>query len=1230
MPSHPGTSLRSSASFSAALLPELLVGRGWLSAEQIAEAMAEQQQSVVPGVLWTANGGDYALHRTDIPAGEPSLIQLPGDRSRPPDWKATEWVPWGTGFVALFDANTCEHIQDIDNLGEPVSLAVIGDRSFVHTPSLWAQGWAAHSHTLLYDRIPLKGLGHLPLDLTWGHQRLYLADRGAGIVHGVDARDGRYLGYVAVRPAGSKKALHVAPLPDGRRFYVTDNQSAAIWIADAQKWRVKRQPLSYGPLGNVALSADGQWLFVLAIKPGPSLELLILEARNLVLRHAVPLRGEPFSQVDDPCDLLALSPNGQYLVAMTYVNRPKLLTPLVTVIDLEGPEVMFEYTLDEESKPTNLAWWAPHPQPVPSLVDIIADKGWVDRVALTNLQLEMVEPPAALMPRAASAGTPEIELVTIHQETEAFPVLDQYVVDPALLGAFPEKALRAYMFLPLSQEGTTLTVAVVDAANEKLEALFTAALKDLELVRVAITQKEFDRFLEERYPIILAKYQAIVSRHAPPAVAEAPEPPRRRPRHAVLAQADPVMVDEIIVQALLPLVPAERLDDALPDLFAEAGRLRDVLATEERTAIQLPQWGITHDITQRWLIEALSPPGQDTLDEDEPVPPPAATGNGVTPQPRSIASPDQLANLPPQTVLLCDAEMRRVVELGPTGETVWQADAYSAELVEPRSASRLASGNTLIADGDRVIEVTKNGNVFCEIGGPELRFLRPQRCTRLLNGHTLVADRGHHRVVELDENGKVIWQYGFAGSLGITEGRLYSPTDLQRLPHGNTLITDSDNHRVIEIDGDDRIVWQYGNAANKLGQGQGLGDNQLDSPGSAWRFGNGNTLIVDAGNRRLVEVTADRRAVWMSQIPAEGGRPLWAWRLQDFQTILATDRYVFQIAPTGEPIGFLEFNQLLPPSPADYIRDDEPFESGPSPRLDRLVKQTAQSYIRVNRGELGPLSVVLIDRARNRLFEVNRHKQITWRVDEPASPLDLRLQRPQMVELIGAERALITDTDHHRVIEIQKGTKEIIWQYGKQGVMGSGPSQLGHPRSASLTTDDTVLIADGYSGRVIEVDRSGEIIWTFGGWDDDLEGLTSPYYAQRLPDGNTLITDWSSHQVMEVDAEGVLVWRYGKPRQPGQDAGQLMYPEMAVRLAVGTTLICDTRNSRVLEVDPEGNVVWQYGLEGEKTLSAPTQAMRLATGHTVIVHSNQRQILEVNPLGEVVWQYALPPERRNS
>lgn len=1208
LPSHQPT-------FTEALLPELLLDRGWLSPDQIAEALAAQQAAVTPGALWISNRNDYALHCQALPGDEATTIQLPVDRNHPPTWQATSWVPWGTGFVALFDPETCEHVQELSPTHDAVGLAVVDGVSYLHTPSLWQNGWAARSSVLYHDRIPLKGLPHLPLDLTWADARLYLADRGAGIVHGIDAASKRYLGYVAVRPAGSKKALHVAPLPDGRKFLITDNHSGAAWIADGQgqKWKVKRQPLAYGTLGNITLSPDGQWAYALATRPGPSLELLILEARNLVLAQAIPLRGEPFSLVDDPCDLMALSPNGRFLLAMTYVNRPKLLTPLVTVIDLvDGPEKVYEYLLEEDNKPTNLAWWTRHPQPVPSLVDIIADRGWADRVALANLQLELAQPPAIQL------KPPAVEIVQSGDEGD-FPVLDQHLIDPALLGAFPEKALRAYTFLPLNQEGRTLTVAVVDSTNDKLEALFAAALGELEIVRIVISDAEFQRFLDERYPIIVSKYQAILARHAPPAVPEPPPPPRNDYAQRI-ATGDPIQIDELIVQALLPLVPADKVDDALPDLFAEAARLREALVHQERAAIQLPQWGITHDITQRWLVEALHPPTDtEAATEAPPVPPPAS----AAPM-RAPASPEPLAHLAPQTVLLCHGEAQRVVELGPTGEAVWMVAAPQG-VTEPRCASRLASGNTLISDGDRVVEYGRSGAVYAQIGGPELRFVKPHRAARLLNGHTLIADRGQHRVLEVDEQGKVVWQYGFAGSLGISEGRLYSPTDVQRLANGHSLIVDADNHRVIEVDLADQVVWQYGNAHNRLGQGQGLGDDQLDSPMSAWRGADGRTLVVDTGNQRVIEITPDKQVVWLCRIPPDGGRPLFAWRLADGQTIVSTDRFVFQISASGQPVGFLDYNQIMPPSPPT---DDAESADTDGPRLERLAKETAKTYIKVQRGELGPIDVVLVDRARHRLFQVNRHKQIAWRLEEPQSPLDLRLQRPQMAELVTADRILITDTDNHRVIEVHKGTKDVIWQYGKLGVMGSGPGQLGHPRSATVTPADTVLISDSYSGRVLEVDRSGETVWSYGGWDDEAGGLTSPYHAQRLADGHTLITDWSGHQVIEVDPEGQVIWRFGAAREAGSDPRHLMYPEQAVRLDNGNTLVVDTRNARVLEIDPEGDIVWQYGADGVKPLSAPTQAQRLATGHTLIVHGANRQILEVTPDGDLAWQYALPPDRR--
>lgn len=69
----------------------------------------------------------------------------------------------------------------------------------------------------------------------------------------------------------------------------------------------------------------------------------------------------------------------------------------------------------------------------------------------------------------------------------------------------------------------------------------------------------------------------------------------------------------------------------------------------------------------------------------------------------------------------------------------------------------------------------------------------------------LVADSENDRVVEYaKENGEWVrtWEVGGPGQLNW-------PRDADRLPNGNTLITDSLNHRVIEVTPQGKIVWEY-------------------------------------------------------------------------------------------------------------------------------------------------------------------------------------------------------------------------------------------------------------------------------------------------------------------------------------------------------------------------------------------------------------------------------------
>ena len=96
---------------------------------------------------------------------------------------------------------------------------------------------------------------------------------------------------------------------------------------------------------------------------------------------------------------------------------------------------------------------------------------------------------------------------------------------------------------------------------------------------------------------------------------------------------------------------------------------------------------------------------------------------------------------------------------------------------------------------------------------------------------------------------QIIWQYGTTAASGTGDNGLNSPVSAVLLLNGNILITDQSNHRVIEVDRNRQIVWQYGTTGVL-----GTGDNGLSYPNSAVLLLNGNILIADSGNQRVIEV----------------------------------------------------------------------------------------------------------------------------------------------------------------------------------------------------------------------------------------------------------------------------------------------------------------------------------------------------------------------------------------
>jgi len=212
--------------------------------------------------------------------------------------------------------------------------------------------------------------------------------------------------------------------------------------------------------------------------------------------------------------------------------------------------------------------------------------------------------------------------------------------------------------------------------------------------------------------------------------------------------------------------------------------------------------------------------------------------------------------------------------------TVWLAAAILALTTAAIAQADYfnAPGNIVIADqfNNRVIEVNpKNNKVVWQFGdgssvaGPN--SVVGVNDTQRIGPFTLIAGTGippggtpdcpngcqDNRVFLIAENGDILWQYGQAGVPGSGPDQLNTPVQNTFLPNGDILITDQANQRVIQVNFYKQIVWQYGVTGTA-----GAGPNELNSPNSAELLANGHILIADESNNRVIEVDRKHNIVW--------------------------------------------------------------------------------------------------------------------------------------------------------------------------------------------------------------------------------------------------------------------------------------------------------------------------------------------------------------------------------
>jgi hypothetical protein len=1206
-----------------------LLAREIITPEQAAlasQTLADNRQAgqqALAGKRYELDMQAYAVRVFSYPEAQlQATIELP--RPANARWDAENWELTGT-HVTLFNLETSKKQEDIEwRPGPIISVVDSGRGLFLDGPFLSQSNLPLVSY-ISCATYPKQAQDALPLELLIApsRQRAAVLDRGAGVIHLLDLNAGQLVRSVEVRKPGSSKGLSAAFAEQKSTLYVSDGSSSfsAISLTDGS---VRKVSPGVGLLGSLVVTRDESQLYFLTTKPNASLRVLDLVSEQVAKEIAI--KGDLFSaSSDDPSDLLALSPDGENLLLMTYLNEPEPFTPVISVIQASKQKTTQRFAIKDGTKPLLLAFAGINPlaEKNQSVVELLLGLGLVTdddlyqaRVAVRQKNMEE----AQRSQEAAAAAAPLVDLdqrafEEAQREQEEKAEAPEEEADPNAPPPFkPEKAPQLNIS-PAADELITKFCA---------EQVFKMSQGELDLIR--------DPDLTEP----LQRLQAAAT----------------RARNEIEWHTGAIiklrnLVDELHLEVV---ITREQVENMLHK------HERDSLVKDGLKTVPSNCPNCAKPLFGSYICSYC---GYEVERPEELL------KRGLI----SIATIGPIDNLPLGHFLMIDIEGKRIIEVDEKRNIFWSVGKdvlteAGIELNFPRDAVRLATRNTLITDysDNHVFEITPSGRRFWDFNtslSDHHRLANPVRATANGLNHVLIVDQGHHRVIEVDRDSDILRSFGEQGKPGIEDGLLNTPSDVQRLVNGNVLITDTGNHRIVEFE-DKQIVWQYGNADNATAGAYGNGPDQLSYPQSALRLDNGNTLIVDAGNLRVMEVSQDKALVWEHSL-AEGPdeermdapfraaymrnglvmvlgessvieydprekKVVWSCMMSDFakaQVQLKADdsaRKVFMRHGVRNP--YMRTADKTDEADAKAAEATQRMQELLAKRLASRGTDTNKAHITIlgDKPKLETLEFYLVERMKNRIVRTNRDGILSWRYGEASGQT---LNKPHACLKTPQGQVLISDTDNHRIILVEPSTSAIVWQLGETGKSGNGADLLNRPRSAQMLANGNLLVVDQNNRRVFEITRAKEIVWSFEG----LEHLSSPYQAQKLDSGNVLITDWGAHYVFEINLAGEIVWSFGEKKVAGADDAHLSYPESAQRLPSGNTLIVDTRNERILEVEPSGAVTWVLSGQDEPKFNTPTYAKRFANGNTLVVHTSNRQMLEYDAAKQALWKFMLPFDR---
>lgn len=309
--------------------------------------------------------------------------------------------------------------------------------------------------------------------------------------------------------------------------------------------------------------------------------------------------------------------------------------------------------------------------------------------------------------------------------------------------------------------------------------------------------------------------------------------------------------------------------------------------------------------------------------------------------------------------------------------------------------------------------------------------LAPGSDPSALPGPILIADKNNNRLLIVDPQGRVRWEFPRPGDLA--PGQTFRiPDDAFFSPDGKEIIaTEEDDYVISLIDiATHRITYRYGHPGTA-----GSSPGYLDNPDDAMVLPGGDILTADIKNCRILLIgpgaTAPARILGGSSRgcvhgpPAAFGSPNGAFPMRDGNYLVTeiNGSWVDAMSLSGVVAWTVHPPHIAYPSDTNEV--------------------SADRYLTVDYSTPG--QVLIFDRAGNAI----------WRYAPRGAPA--ALSHPSLALPLPNGDVLLNDDFDHRVIVIDPTTDKIVWQYGHDGVAGTSVGYLNNPDGLDLLPPHSLL-----------------------------------------------------------------------------------------------------------------------------------------------------------------------------